>query len=400
MHLAQTRLLALGLLAPFPVIAIACSGSSASSGATSSFDASADVGSAKPDAGGSLVDSGAPETGLPVPDAPSGQLETVSFSYTPGWTGVVSVAVLGGFGQSEDWMSPLVTLTANDQGQYTGTAQLPAGTYPYIYEVTGDSAASKPSKYMRYVVDPADPTVVPCPTTSPTYDPNNPNPCSSLAVPQPAPAALFHLTGTVTYDGAPIGGYLVVLERHDKSSHHFIANRTTSDMNAGTFDLVMATGTYDVEVLHPTYLSETDEQRDPFSLQALRRALSSPLPVAQGTTLQPAEVAYHDYDKLAPVGDAAVAVPTTFTYTVLPGATAAQIALYGPGKTIGDPWYTSPDSLATSAVFDGGFNTPKAMADAEAPGTPYWWGTMDQGASSDAGVVWTGESMVLPIVFE
>jgi hypothetical protein len=117
---------------------------------------------------------------------------------------------------------------------------------------------------------------------------------------------------------------------------------------------------------------------------------------------EPVELADHDYDKLVPGdGDAgALPLPVTFTYTLLPTASSAQLQLYGPGNSIGDPWYTSGYSQATSADFDGGFNTKKALTPSPEAGTSYWWGTSEQSGSADGGVVWQGESMVFPIQFQ
>ncbi len=369
--------------------------------------------------GASSTEAGAPDGATTATDAPvdstapaptdsgasdasdAGALSTVNFAYTPEWSGATAVAVVGGFNTGTDWMpmSPLVTLAPDGHGGFKGTAQLPNGTYPYVYLVTGDVAASKPTTFVRYVMDPQNPDFVACPMASPTFDKNAVNPCSQLTVPQPATPALNHLKGTVTYDGAAKSGYLVLLERNEPTYHHFAVNRTDTASD-GTFDCVMAPGKYRVQVLYPTFLSQTDAERDPLALQAQRREISGTQMIAAATTFEPVDVANHDYDKYAPVEAGAQAIPVTFTYTLVPSATAASLALYGPGMSIGDPWYAAHPSTATSALFDGGFNTTKATTPSPEAGTSYWWGTSQLSGSADGGVVWTGESMVFPIVFQ
>ncbi len=338
-------------------------------------------------------DAGPMKDGSPAPGV-------VTFSYRPAWSGVTSVAVVGGFGQATDWMAatPFLTLTSDGSGGFTGKAPLPVGMYAYVFLVKGDADTATPSTFQRFVIDPDNPAYTPCPAQSPTFDKNAPNPCSQLTMPQPAAATLYHLKGTVTYDGAARAGYIVVLEREEKSSHHFMANRSDSAAD-GSFDFAMAQGTYRIQVQHPTLLSETDLQRDPLTLQAMRRQISSQVLIAAPSTFAPVDVAYHDYAKLSPVGDAG-APPVTFSYTVIAASLAARLAVYGPGKNVGDPWYASAYSAATSAVFDGGFNTPQALEDAAAPDASYWWGTWQLSGPTDGGVKWAGESMVFPVTFQ
>ena len=326
-------------------------------------------------------------------------MQSVTFRFAPAWSGVRAVTVLGGFGSATDWTMPLLTLTADSSGVFTGTATLPDGQYLYLFEVTGDAAAAQPAAFKRYAIDPLEPDFAACPTASPTYDAKNPNPCSQLTVPQPAAAAAYHITGTVTYDGKAVGGYLVVVERDEAQSHHFFANRSHS-VQDGTFDLEVAAGHYRMQVLHPTFLALTDAARDPAALLATRRALSSSFATTGAVALNPAEVAYHDYAQLSPqASDGGEALPTTFHFTVVAGALAARMAVYGPGANIGDPWFASPYGIATSVVFDGGFNTAQATQTEVQPGTVYHWGTWQQAPIPDGGVEWTRESMVLPISF-
>lgn len=349
------------------------------------------------------ADSGHPDTSLPptgdsappvTPDTGPPPSNTVTFKYVPSWIGVKTVTVLGAFGTAMDWKQPFVTLADDGKGTFTGTATLPAGQYLYVFKVTGDSAAAQPAMYARYAIDPGNPAYADCPADSPTFDKNAPNPCSQLTVPQAAAAPTYHVKGLVTSAGAAIAGYLVVLEREEPKSHHFYVDRMTTGTD-GTFDLLAATGTYRLQVQHPTFIAENDTQRTPDTLAAMRRSISSSFLLGTDTTINAAEIAYDGYAAMAP-RDAGT-LPTTFTFSVVPGAKTARLAVYGPGNNIGDPWYSGAATKATSAEFDGGFNTKQASDGGLVPDATYWWGTEQQFAQPEGGVAWTGQSMVFPI---
>jgi hypothetical protein len=346
---------------------------------------------------------------------------TVTFEYTPGWSGVTAVQVVGGFGLPTDWkpLEPLVNLVSNGHGGFTGTSELPNGTYSYLYLVTGDEAAPTPATYARYYVDPANPDYVACPPASPTFTDAAPQPCSQVTVPQPTAPTLYHVRGSVTDNGVPEANYLVMIERDEIGSHHYPANRTNTEAKVdggvdggggeagavGTFDLIVAKGRYQLQVLHPTFLAQTDEQRNPITLQAMRRAISSAVEVAADTTFPNVDVAYTaaEYDALAPRGDGdgGATLPTSFTYTIIVGSHQAQVAIYGPGKTVGDPWWESAiEKDGGSTLFDGGFDLSTGAGTAVEAGTQYWWGVWQYPPASDAGVTWSNQSMVFPITWE
>jgi hypothetical protein len=67
----------------------------------------------------------------------------------------------------------------------------------------------------------------------------------------------------------------------------------------------------------------------------------------------------------------------------------------GMGKRMGDPWFTTPYGMGTSATFDGTFTTKQALEMTVAPGEQYWWSVNLK--RSAGGTVWAGESMVMPI---
>lgn len=334
----------------------------------------------------------------PVDAAPDAS-DLVTFSYTPSWTGVQSVEVIGGFGQAGDWTTPLVTLDASGSGSgFTASAHLPAGQYPYLFHVIGDDAAGPQAATLsRYVFDPASAAFVACPTGSPTYSAANANPCSVTAA---SAAAQSHVRGTVVQDGAPVAGFLVVLEREEPSSHHFFVDRATTASD-GAYDFSAAAGTYRVQVQHPQFESRTDLQLAPDSLAIVRRSLSSAFAVAADVTLSSTEVGFHDYAAFAPRTTAKL--PTTFAFgaSTLP----AHLEIYGTrmqgaGPEIGDPWFSSPATQTGSAAFAGTFNTAQAGETTVAVGERYFWGIERKAAADSTGVSWTAQSLVFPITWQ
>jgi hypothetical protein len=323
------------------------------------------------------------------PDTSSSQ--SVTFSYTPAWDGVVSVDVIGGFGQASDWTAPLVTLT-NNGGTFTGTAMLPAGQYPYLFHIVGDSAAANPSTFEVLAIDPASTGFAACPDGAPSHDANPMNPCGQLVVPTTAPV-FHHITGIVHKSGAPAAGFLVLVERDEPGSHHFFANRMTTGTD-GAYDLQVAAGSYRIQVQHPQYESTTDDALDPVALGILRRQLSSPAAVSGDVAMSTVEMAFGDYAAMAPKTTATL--PTTFSFgTELP----THLDVYGKGKKIGDPWYASPVTSSGTATFDGTFNTTHATDTTVVTGSRYLWGVEQIHPKDANNVVWTGQSMVFPITW-
>ncbi len=356
---------------------------------------------------GSTSDAGAGEA-APAPDATTSDSssdgntgpQSVTFAYKPQWDGAKKVEVVGGFGQATDWSktASLLTLTDDGTGNFKGSTTLPAGKYPYVFRITGDSASATPIVFERYAVDPSKPDFEACPAASPTFDKNNANPCSDVTVAQGAAAAPIHVKGSLTVDAAPAAGWLVVLERQEKMGHHFFANRVTAGTD-GTFDLVASAGSYRLQVLHPTLLNKSDLARDPVALAALRRAISNPFPlVSADVTVTAPDLAFHSYAQFAPTVNGGT-LPTNFAFET---GTAAKLDVYGSPSDagvvdIGDPWYAGQATTDGGHHFDGVFNTPKAQEDAAAPGTRYMWGTEE---AFDASVLWTKQTMVFPITWQ
>jgi hypothetical protein len=341
---------------------------------------------ATPADGGSSSDGSAPPTSAPTP---------ITFSYAPGFQGVVTVDVLGGFGAATDWTVPIASLTPQSDGTFTGTTPpLPPGGYTYLFRVIGDAAAAPAAqaKMLRYALDPSA-SVADCPASAPTFDAKVNNPCSVL-VGAGSGAPLAHVRGLVVSGGKPIADFLVMIEREETGSHHTFVNRTNTGTD-GAYELAVAPGTYRLSVLHPSFLAKNDAQRtNPEALGAARRTLSSPITVTADMELNAAEVAWDDYATMTPTGSAAL--PTTFTFAG-PAGTKTRAAVYGPGKSVGDPLWVSELTTETSVEFDGGL-TPKATGTAVVDaGAQYWWGTERQYPKPTGGVVWTAQSMVFPI---
>lgn len=386
-------------LSLFSLLACACSSGNAAS--PSAADGGGDVIPVEDSGGGSDA-----PTGDATGSGDAGAPVSVTFTYTPQWSGVTKVEVVGGFGQASDWSKTqsFLALTKGTGGAWSGTAMLPPGAYLYVFRVTGDAQSAMPAAYARYAVDPLQTAFAPCPMQSPTYSKIDKNPCSQLTVTStaPTPATPVHVTGTVMLDGAAASGWMVVFEREETMSaanHHYFANRVTTGTD-GSFDLVGSAGHYRLQIQAPTLLSQTDLDRDPLSLSTLRRAISASFALASSPVSVPTpDVGFHAYAQFAPTGDGG-SLPTQFSFENTP---ATRLDVYGgPGDggvvDIGDPWFASAPTGDGGAAFGGDFNTMQAMQDAAAPGTRYMWGT-EQEYGADASVAWTNQSLVFPVVW-
>jgi len=334
----------------------------------------------------------APDAAATADSAPADAAASMtSFSYKPGWTGVVSVSVIGApVGATGPWAT-LATLADNGSGIYAGTAMLAPGDYDYLFQVTGDAdAGAKAATLQRYVIDPTNVDWEACPMDSPTYS-TEMNPCGKLAVPQGSAAPLYHVTGKVVVGGAAAPGYLVLVEREEMDSHHFFANRVTTGSD-GTYDFTTASGMYRIQVQHPTYESKTDKMLDPKTLNEMRRNISTSFAVAGAVAVSDAEMGYTGYASFAPSG--AGTLPQTFTF---PSGMSARLDVYGDGNEIGDPWFNSAATTAGSMAFDGTFNTMKATVQKVVAGTAYWWGLEYPHPATAGNVGWTQQTMVFPI---
>ena len=183
--------------------------------------------------------------------------------------------------------------------------------------------------------------------------------------------------------------------------HHYFADRLTTGSD-GRFSFNAASGMYRVQSQHPTFLSLSDEERDPLVLQAMRRCLSGRVNVRNADlTLGAVEMSNHAYSSMSPNDAGTFSLPLNLKFTALAGASHQQASVYGTGMdggapSVGDPWFNSPNASDTHVLWDGGFNTNKANEPAARPGERYFWGTWHD-FPNDAGVTWTGQSMVLEL---
>jgi hypothetical protein len=333
----------------------------------------------------------AASTDAPAADAAA---PTTTFSYHPGWAGVVSIDVVGAaVGATGPWAT-LASLTNDGTGTFTGTATLAPGDYDYLFHLTGDAdAGMKSATLARYAIDPASVDFEPCPMDSPSYSAEM-NPCSKLAVPQGSAAPLYHVTGRVVVAGVAAANYLVLVERDEPDTHHFFANRATTG-DDGSYDFAVASGTYRLQVQHPAYEAKTDKQLSPKALDEIRRDIGSAFPVAAAVAVPDAEMGYASYDTFAPLTTATL--PTTFSF---PAGVATHLDIYGDGNEIGDPWFNSAVTSTGAVTFDGTFNTGKAMDPNVVAGTQYWWGLeLPHPPSGSGGIGWTQQTMVFPITW-
>jgi hypothetical protein len=336
-----------------------------------------------------------PDSNQQNPDSSGGGDQSVVFNYTPGWDGVVSVDVVGAFGKSDDWTAPLVSLT-NNGGAWSATTTLPAGMYTYVFHVIGDAAAgAKADTYDRYALDPTSSAYIVCPMESPTYS-TEMNPCSQISVPYVA-STMSHVTGRVVVNGSPTlsasGGFIVLIEREETSTHHFFVNRATTGSD-GTYDLQVAAGSYRIQVQHPDYLAKTDAQMVPSAVNLLRRNLTGHFDASANVAVSDAEMAFADYALFAPTPTATL--PTQFTFS---SGSNTHLEVYGIGNEIGDPWFNSATTQTGHFTFDGTFNTPKAKTQAAVMGMKYMWGIEQPKAADLSGITWTGQTLAFPITW-
>lgn len=392
------------LVPPLALTLTGCGGGGdSSSSGTTTTTTSTSTTSSSTDAGGA---GGAGGTGGETTTSSTGgtggappTMHTVTFTYEPRWMGVTGVDVVGGFNKPGDWKfaSPLVSLKDDGAGKWTASVDLLDGKYLFLYRVKGDVDGLP--MHVRYSLDPSVSVVAACPPESPTFSDVSTNPCAQIVVPQPAAAPVHHITGKVLYDGAPAAGYLVVLDSDETDFGPYFENRTNSGAD-GTFDLTAPNGMHRIQVQHPSYLTLDDAERDPYTLKAFRRSVSSSFFVGATVALQEVDMAYLDYDKMSPTMSATL--PTTFEISIPPSYTTARVAVYGGvdplAPSVGNAWFQSDNVAATSVPFDGTFNTTSAVGSAVVPGDQYYWGTYHYRAAG-VGKTWRSQSMVLPITW-
>ena len=342
-------------------------------------------------------DTAATDASVSIDSAPAIDASTlmpVAFTYTPSWSGVVSVDVIGAFNQSGDWTTPLLSLTASG-ATFTGTAMLPPGTYPYLFHVVGDAdAGASSATYPHLALDGTLTDFVECPAGSPTAG-KDPNPCSQLTVPQVAAPSSYHVTGSVQKSGAGVAKWLVVLEREEAGSHHFFVDRMTTTAN-GNYAFTVAPGQYRVQVQHPQYESKKDSMLDPMTLATVRRNISSSFPVATAdVAVTTTEVAFTQYAAFGPKTSATL--PTAFTFS---SGAPTKLEVYGYATEIGDPWFALAASVTIgTASFDGTFNTSAAGQVAVDNTHTFMWGVETTRVTPPTAVKWIEQSLGFPMTW-
>jgi hypothetical protein len=331
--------------------------------------------------------------------APSGAAGQVSFCYRPQWAGVTSVDVYGGFtGTASDWKTSFLSLKDDGSGTFTGTTSLANGTYPYMFR-TGGSADNLVTT-THYFLDQYNPAFVPPPAGAPLQ-----RTVSSVTVPQPAPAPVAHVKGTVLFNGQPQSCYSVDIEAGELVSggkvisEHTTANYMESGAD-GAFDFpVASTGPYGIIVRFPFLLSGADAGYPVASMTpSVGYARTNVTLTGADGVLDPLDIAYPaaDYAALSPTGGTAT-LPVTFTFTVVPGAAAASVAVIGTDIPGNDPAYWSSYGTTTSLQWNGMLGGTQGTVKL---GTTYYWGTWQRRDSAvDGGTTWAEESLLFPITF-
>jgi hypothetical protein len=319
-----------------------------------------------------------------------------AFCFRPEWSGATGVDVyLSANGVAGDWSAPFTTLTNDGSGTFTGTATLADGTYPYVFRVHG--SADGLVRDGEYLSDQENPQFVPPPTGCPSG-----RSVSSVTVPQVA-TPIYHVRGKVVFAGAPQSCYALDLEAGELLkpaggvlSEHGTANYAESAAD-GTFDFPVGTGPFQVIVKYPFKLVSPDGgYPDPLAVPSVGVTRSGFTVAASDMMLDPADVAYSesDYAKILPKGGD-VALPVTFSYSLVPGSVAAQASVIGTNIAGNDPLYASGFTTATTVTWDGGFASGGVQA-----GTTYYWGAWQRTAPlEDGGTVWSSESLLFPIQF-
>jgi hypothetical protein len=374
-------------------------GSGAEGGSTdgsSANDGPSDGGTTVPSDGSLPFTCTAPPSPNPCP-APTGADNQASFCFRPRWAGATKVEVyLSKTGQQSDWSSPFTTLTSDSSGMFSGSASLPNGSYPYVFRVYG--SADGLVKDGIYLEDPENPNFQ-------KYLPGGPTGTRSLSVitiPQSTtPFPTYQVTGELTYQGAPQPCYSVDLEIGELDdggtvlSEHGTGNYTETQSD-GTYSFTVANGPIGITIRYPFGLSGS--YPNPLTTPSLGTTRTNTAVAGADLAMPTADIAYPlaDYAAMMPAPGATSALPVTFQFTLIPGASLAKVSVTSTNVAGDDPSFWSAASSATSVTWDGGFGGGDAGKGAEA-GTTYYWGTWPWPAADAAAPAWVSESLLFPI---
>ncbi len=318
------------------------------------------------------------------------------FCFRPQWQGVTAVDLYGQFSPGDDWSRPRASLTDDGTGTFivTGVTVPDGGPYPYLFKVTGDTDNVVTGN--TWFEDQTNPAFI-----GPIDGAPIKRSISSLTVPQPAAAALHHVTGKVMYGDAAQPCFIVaidvgeVLDGTKVVSEHSTGNyaETAAD---GSYDFAIANGQVQTAVRYPFFLAgATAPYPDPMTTPSIGIARQTVQLAGADIALDPLDVTFAatDYAAMSPTSGTAPlptkAAPLTFTIDLIAGAQTATIAVIGNNIAGDDADFQSKPSTMTSVEWDGtiGMNG-SAQAD-----TPYFWGTWQQLAT------WNEQSLLFPIEF-
>ena len=326
--------------------------------------------------------------------APSGAAGEASFCFRAQWAGITAVEVyVGTTGQTTDWNAPLLSLTNDGTGRFSGTTALANGSYPYVFRVHG--SVDGLVRDGTYLLDQENNQFSPPVNGAPIQ-----RSLSLVTVPQSTtPPALRHFRGTVQYAGAPQSCFSAALEVGELTKdgggvlgEHSTANFTETAAD-GTFDFPVADGPVMAIVRYPFGLVADGGYPDPLATPSVGYARTSTEVSGADLTLDPVDVSYPaaDYVAMSPTG--AAALPVTFEYTLVPSSTSAYASITSTNIAGNDPAWTSTPGTSTSAQWTGYFNDDAGAA----LGTTYWWGTWQRRSPADASAPWNEESLLFPI---
>ncbi len=412
--MTRTRLLARSSLVALGLALVRCSSSSPDGGDAATDGSSSDAPVADGDAGQPITDAQslpfsclATTNGAFAPNAcppPSGNAGEADFCFRPQFAGVTSVDAYVGSPTADFSAFTKASLSADSSGTWTGKAtSLASGSYVYIFRVMANGDDGVLAKSGEWLLNQGATSFQPAPPNPPLK-----RSFPSLTIPQSTTLPpLQHVRGLVVFGGAPQPCYPVavdvgeVLNGNSVVSEHSTANYLETGTD-GTFDFgVAANGAVTIAIRYPFFLTGYDAGY-PSGLTTPSVGIARVVTTVQGADVQldPADVSYPTsaYAAMSPTGGAAQALPTPFTWTLVPGSVGAYMSVTRTNVAGNDPSYTTPLGTATTNTWDGTFNGDggnKVMS-----GTTYWWGTWQHRQISDAGTMWVEESLLFPVSFQ
>jgi hypothetical protein len=332
----------------------------------------------------------------------SGAAGKASFCFRAGWVGATSVDVYGGFGQATDWKMPFLSLMNDGTGTFTGTANVPNGNYPYMFRVKGSTdaimaydVAVKDLNKGQWMTDITNPSSVPAPIGAPVYIAGAAmqKVVSSVTVPQVA-APVHEIKGVLTFRGVPQPCYTVQVRTGAPRAYYSSASNFSETGADGTFHFFAADGAAFITVQYPFF---GGPYPDLSTTPVIGWGQTGATIAGADLTLDPLDI-FVDYSAFSPpTHSMSVALPVTFTYSLLPNAKNAALGVNIASDPGGDPLVKyGPYSTATSFTFDGAGTYGPVTA-----GKQYYWSLWQNLKPAQAGgTTWSEQSLNLPITFQ